>query len=136
LHILNGGDQMTVLVKNEALCIGCGACEEACSKAFFKVVDKEKSCIRVFPEGEGFKLITCTQCGVCAGECQVQALNADAKGIIRMNKKDCVGCLICVGYCPEEAMMQHDDLLEPFKCIACGLCTKACPTNAITIQTN
>ncbi len=129
---------MTVLVKNEALCIGCGACEEACSQAFFKDKNPAKSSIRVFSkgegEGEGFRLVTCTQCGVCANECQPMALKADARGIIKLNKKDCVNCYICVGYCPEEAMMQHDDYLEPFKCVACGLCAKACPTAAIAIQ--
>lgn len=129
---------MTVLLKNESLCIGCGACETACSQAFFKVDDKEKSCIRVHAEplGEGFKLTTCTQCDVCSSECQIIALKKDKKGIVRLDKKNCVGCFICVGYCPEDAMMQHDDFIEPFKCISCGICTKVCPTQAITIGQN
>lgn len=125
---------MKYLVKNEALCIGCRACEEICSLTYFKEKNATKSRIRIYENNGGYRIKTCTQCGVCTNECQIQALKADSKGIVRLNKTDCVGCLICVGYCPEEAMMQHDSLIEPFKCIACGLCAKQCPTGAITIQ--
>ena len=41
---------------------------------------------------------------------------------------------MCVGFCPEDAMMMHDDYIEPFKCIACGLCAKKCPTGAIVVE--
>lgn len=125
---------MKTIIKNNALCIGCGVCESTCSESYFKVTDKNKSCIRISSQESGFSVNVCSQCGVCVNECQPQALKRDARGVVRLNKKDCVGCLICVGYCPEGAMMQQDDLLEPFKCIACGLCVKSCPTGAITIQ--
>ena len=126
---------MKRLVKDEAKCIGCGKCEEVCSKAFFKEANPEKSCIRIGKKDDGTNSITiCTQCGECSKVCNIQIIQADKNGVYRMNKKDCVGCLMCVGYCPEGAMMQHDDLLEPFKCIACGLCVKSCPTGAIELQ--
>lgn len=126
---------MTALAKDESLCIGCGACERACSQAYFKVEDREKSCVRVDPAsgGTGFSLTICTQCGICARECPTMALRADARGVIRLNKDTCVNCYICVGYCPTGAMMRRDDRLEPFKCVACGLCVKACPTKALTL---
>ena len=38
---------MRRLEKDESLCIGCHQCEEACSKAFYKVSDPMKSCIRI-----------------------------------------------------------------------------------------
>lgn len=125
---------MKYLERNEALCIGCGACEEVCSKTFFKEVDPAKSCVKVTPKDNGvFQISACTQCGICANECPTMALSKDARGVVRMNKKTCVGCNICVGYCPENAMMRHEDILEPFKCTACGLCVKQCPTGALTI---
>ena len=31
---------------------------------------------------------------------------------------------MCVGFCPENVMVQCDDYLEPSKCTACGLCVK------------
>ena len=125
---------MKRLVKDESLCIGCGNCEEICSKAYFKEVNEEKSCIKVKEvDNNKHEIIICTQCGECAKVCPVLALTSDSKGVIRLNKKECVGCLMCVGFCPEDAMMQHDDYIEPFKCIACGLCAKNCPTDALKI---
>ena len=125
---------MKRLVKDESKCIGCGKCEEVCSKAFFKEADASLSCVKVQEiENNAHKLTICTQCGECAKVCPIEALTIDSKGIVRINKKDCVGCLMCVGFCPENAMMQHDDYTEPFKCIACGLCAKNCPTGALKI---
>ncbi len=125
---------MKRLVKDENLCIGCGKCEEVCSNAFFRESNAAKSCVRVQEiEENKHKLTICNQCGKCIEVCPVQALTRDSKGIIRLNKKDCVGCFMCVGFCPDNAMMQHDDYIEPFKCIACGLCVKSCPTGALKI---
>ena len=36
---------MRRLEKDESLCIGCHQCEEACSKAFYKVSDPMKSAL-------------------------------------------------------------------------------------------
>jgi NAD-dependent dihydropyrimidine dehydrogenase PreA subunit len=53
--------------------------------------------------------------------------------VVRIDKKLCVGCLGCVGYCSELVMFYDDDLTEPFKCIACNICVKACPENALEV---
>ena len=126
---------MKVLTKNENICVECHQCEEACSNAFFKEVNLQKSSIRVGRNKNGeINLTTCTQCGVCIDVCPVQAITQDKNGIVRINKKICVGCFMCVAACPEDAMMYHKDLLEPFKCVSCGICTKACPTGAIVVK--
>ncbi|HSH35252.1 4Fe-4S binding protein [Schnuerera sp.] len=122
---------MKYLVKNPELCIECKACEEACSKVFFKENNGEKSRIRI---GGDKKITACTQCGECIDICPVEALYRDEKGIIRLDKEKCVGCLMCVGFCPEFAMFEHEDYIEPFNCIACGICVKSCPTGAIYIE--
>lgn len=125
---------MKRLVKDETKCIRCHTCERVCSKAFFKVEDASKSCIRVDDNTSGNPAITiCTQCGECAKVCNTEVITKDKFGVYRINKKECVGCFMCVGFCPEGAMMYHNDYLEPFKCTACGLCVKACPTGAIKI---
>ncbi|WP_026478563.1 4Fe-4S binding protein [Alkaliphilus transvaalensis] len=124
---------MKLLVKKDELCIGCGVCEEVCSKAYFKENNREKSCIKV-EAGESNTINVCNQCGVCIDICPIIAIKRDPKGVVRINKKECVGCFMCVGFCPESAMGQHDDYIEPFKCIACGLCAKECPTGAITVE--
>ena len=121
---------MKLLAKNESLCTGCGECEQVCSNTYFKETNKEKSAIQINDQ----KITVCTQCGECIEVCSVGAISRDKKGVVRINKKLCVGCFMCVGFCPEQAMMMHGDLLEPFKCIACGKCAKICPTQAIYIS--
>lgn len=123
---------MKYLAKDDSLCIKCHQCEEACAKAYFKTDDVEKSCIRITEDTDAV-INVCNQCGECIDICPIEILTRDRKGVVRINKKDCVGCFMCVGFCPEEAMIYHDDHIEPFKCIACGLCAKQCPTGAIFI---
>ncbi|MBN2260405.1 MAG: 4Fe-4S binding protein [Clostridiales bacterium] len=126
---------MKVLTKNENICVECHQCEDACSVAFFKAADREKSSVRVDRKKTGeINLTTCTQCGVCIDVCPVQAISRDKNGIVRINKKECVGCFMCVAACPEDAMMYNKDLIEPFKCVSCGICTQECPTGAIKIE--
>jgi carbon-monoxide dehydrogenase iron sulfur subunit len=131
---MGGYGLMKVLGKKPELCIQCHACESACSKTWFKEDNCEKSCIRINANDEGNAVITsCTQCGECIPICPVEAITRDKNGIVRINKKICVGCFMCVGYCPELAMFMHEEYIEPFKCVACGQCVKECPTDAIFI---
>lgn len=125
---------MKYLDKNMELCIECGSCEEVCSKTYFKEVNKEKSRIRISLEGLEERITVCNQCGKCIEVCQVQALYRDKQGIVRLDKDKCVNCMMCVGLCPEDAMFEHVDYLEPFKCIACGICVDNCPTGAIFLR--
>ena len=122
---------------DSAKCTGCGICEEVCSGAYYKVADKEKSAIRVTADGQGgFSIAVCDQCGACKEMCQVMALKTAANGVVHLNKKTCVGCLVCVGECLRDYMRYNDDLPTPFKCIACGLCAKQCPDGALTVEAN
>jgi carbon-monoxide dehydrogenase iron sulfur subunit len=52
---------------------------------------------------------------------------------VKVNGDACIGCFMCVGFCPEYAMFTHNDCAGPFKCVACGKCAKQCPTKAIYI---
>jgi Fe-S-cluster-containing hydrogenase component 2 len=114
-------------------CISCGACEEKCSTLFKKENNREKSCIQVNPRNGGRLINVCNQCGRCIDVCPAEALKRDASGVVRLDAKRCVGCLICVGFCPTSAMRQHDDYLVPFKCISCGQCVKVCEQGALVL---
>jgi len=123
-----------VLSYDPELCVGCDICEEVCSQTWFKVVDAEKSSIRIYEGKDGIlDAIFCNQCGDCIEVCPTGALFRDRRGIVRLRKKLCVGCLSCVGFCPYEAMFYHVDQDEPFKCIACGKCVDECPAEALAI---
>ena len=125
---------MKRLVADSTKCTSCGICEEVCSGTYYKAADREKSAIRVAAgDGGGFTISVCDQCGVCKEMCQVMALKTAANGVVRLNKKICVGCLVCVGECLRDLMRYNDDLPTPFKCIACGLCAAKCPSGALEI---
>ncbi|MBN1411194.1 MAG: 4Fe-4S binding protein [Spirochaetales bacterium] len=120
---------MKILQKKLELCTQCRVCEMECSRTWFKEEKSEKSRIRIHQDN----LLTCTQCGECIKICQVQAIYRDKFGVIKVDRKKCIGCFMCVGFCPERAMFMHNDYAEPFKCVACGKCVQKCPTNAIYI---
>lgn len=125
---------MKVLKRKPELCIACHTCEATCSKTWFKEDNAEKACIRIKEKDTENVITSCTQCGECIDVCPVEAISRDKNGIVRIDKNKCVGCFICVGFCPELAMFMHDEYIEPFKCVACGQCAKKCPTNAIYLE--
>jgi len=102
--------------------------------AWYKESDRDKSAIRISAVDQGgFSVLVCDQCGVCMGMCSTMALSADDNGVVRLDKKACVGCLVCVGECLRGYMHYHDDVAAPFKCIACGICASKCPNGALLI---
>jgi len=126
---------MKKLLTESGKCTGCGVCELVCSKAWYKTEDRDKSAIRINANDEGgYTISVCDQCGICKEMCSVMALKAAGDGVVRLDKKICVGCLICVGECLRGYMRYHDDLPTPFKCVACGLCAKQCPSGALAID--
>ena len=127
---------MKVLVTNKELCVGCHLCEDVCSQAWYKEINRDKSSIRITSLGDAeWGMAACNQCGQCIAVCPTEAISRDKTGVVRINKKLCVGCLSCVGFCPTLTMYYHDDYVEPIKCIACGLCAKECPAEALAVET-
>ncbi|MDR0499591.1 MAG: 4Fe-4S binding protein [Holophagales bacterium] len=113
----------------------CGhECESACASKVFKHNDPLRAAlhIRLLENGE-CRAIVCDQCGDCVVVCPADALKRNKKGIVLLDKKLCVGCYTCVGFCEKNVFERNPEWLEPYKCIACGICLKACPKAALEI---
>ncbi len=123
-----------LVVKYKTSCMACLSCEEACSMAFYKVFDPDKSCIRIVAgKDDQPKVNVCLQCGKCARTCKQGAITQNAKGTYMINKKLCTGCGDCVEACPMHVMVKAPESPVTSKCIACGICVKACPMGILEI---
>lgn len=86
-------------VKKGSTCMACLACVQACSEAFYKEFDPDKSCIQIV-EKKAVRPMACPQCGKCAEACPEGAITQNAKGVYMINKKKCTGCGKCAEACP------------------------------------
>ncbi|HIQ97569.1 MAG TPA: 4Fe-4S binding protein [Candidatus Limivivens merdigallinarum] len=120
-------------VNKDAQCMACLACVQACSEAFYKVFDPDRSCIQVVEKNDKVKPMVCVQCGKCAKACPNGAITQNAKGVYMVNKKLCDGCGKCVEACPFGVMVKAEDKPNASKCIACGICAKACPMDVLEV---
>jgi ferredoxin len=114
-------------------CAGCRACQCVCALHHFKVINYNKSRIRVegrFPEPR-FDIIYCRQCGTCAEACELGAIIEKRKRYI-IDEKKCNNCGMCIDACPQGALFVHKDFKFPLKCDLCLQCIKFCPTGALT----
>ena len=120
-------------VKKGETCMACLECVRACSVAFYKEFDPDKSCIQIIDRNGAAKPMTCVQCGKCATVCEHGAITQNAKGVYMINKKLCVGCCKCKDICPFHVLVKAEDSPVASKCIACGICVKACPMEILEI---
>ncbi|MEF8879397.1 MAG: 4Fe-4S binding protein [Candidatus Thermoplasmatota archaeon] len=116
-------------------CIGCRECEKACSQIHFKTEEGgDKSAIRITEkEAGGYEMSVCDQRGLCIDICPVGALYRKKNGVVWLDEEKCVGCQMCVGFCPIGSMRKTEVRIEPFKCISCGACVRACPQDALEL---
>ena len=115
-------------------CKGCIECMKACSKVHFKTdTGGERSAIQIVKQKDSYKMFVCNQRGLCLDMCPVGAISRRKNGVVWLDKKICIGCQSCVGFCPIGAMRKATGQIEPFKCISCGACVRACPEGALEL---
>ena len=120
-------------VKKGVECMACLECVRACSNAFYKEFDPDKSCIQIVDFKGKAKPMVCVQCGKCATVCEYGAITQNAKGVYMINKKLCVGCGKCKDICPFHVLVKAEGVDNASKCIACGICVKACPMEILEV---
>ncbi|MDR3601750.1 MAG: 4Fe-4S binding protein [Desulfosporosinus sp.] len=120
-------------IKQGASCMACLECMVACSGAFYKELDMDKSCIKISGMGNIAEPVICDQCGKCAEVCEFNAITQTPKGVYMINKKLCTSCGKCVDACPYQLIIKPDTASIASKCIACGICAKACPVDVLEI---
>ena len=120
-------------VKKGIDCQACLGCVAACSAAYFKAVDPDKSFIQIRMKGAAPAPFTCIQCGKCARNCPQEAITQNAKGVYMINKKKCVACGKCVEVCPFHLVVLPEGAEAASKCVACGICAKACPMEMLEV---
>ena len=128
------GETVIILNFHSEKCNGCLECEKACSQIHFKKDEGgNKSAIHIIKKSNLYEMTVCNHCGLCIDMCPVGALTRRKRGIITLDKNNCIGCQACVGFCPIEVMRKSDERIEPFKCISCGACVRACSQEALEL---
>jgi len=56
----------------------------------------------------------CTGCGICIGECPVDAIESQGDGLAEINDDKCIRCGRCHDVCPQEAV-RHDSERIPLE---------------------
>lgn len=68
--------------------------------------------------------------------CPAGAITRNSKGVILIDPDQCVGCGLCVEYCPEHLVFMDTDTDKAVKCDMCDgdpQCVAACPTGALEL---
>jgi len=114
-------------------CSGCGTCRLACAVVNFREINPSRALLHIearFPSPGDYRIHLCDQCGLCADNCQEEAIILD-DGAYIVDPGRCTGCLICVDVCPAGVMFTHPKSDTPVKCNHCGECVQTCPRHAL-----
>lgn len=117
-------------------CSGCRACLLACSLHLFEDNNPKKAALAIvphFPAPGNYEVRTCTQCGVCAEVCPVDAIRVKSDGAYHINSEECGFCGVCIVACPEHVLHVHPEVPAPFMCDVCGECISFCGMDVLSI---
>lgn len=64
----------------------------------------------------------CTNCGICAAECPVQAI--DKKDPKKVDEKACISCMRCIAVCPQGARKNNPVMLSAASLMLKKVCSE------------
>lgn len=117
-------------------CSGCRACLLACSLHLFGENSPRMAALTIvphFPAPGNYEVRTCTECGICAEVCPVNAVRRSADGTYYIDVQECGYCGVCVVACPEKVIYVHPDAPVPYKCDLCGECIAFCGMDVLSM---
>lgn len=127
-----------ILYVDPEKCTGCRLCENVCSLYHEKVCNTSRARIHIVKwENAGIYIpMVCQQCEtpICETVCPMHAVSRDERtGAMLINHDLCVGCKLCVMFCPLGGV-GIDKNRKILKCDLCGgdpLCVKFCIPGAL-----
>lgn len=127
-----------MLFVDQEKCTGCRLCENVCSIQHEKVSNPSRARIHIIKwENAGlFIPMICQQCDIpiCETVCPMRAVSRDDKtGALLIDTDLCVGCKLCVMFCPLGGI-GIDKNRKILKCDLCEgdpLCVKFCIPGAL-----
>ncbi|MHA2364519.1 MAG: 4Fe-4S dicluster domain-containing protein [Candidatus Hodarchaeales archaeon] len=127
-----------ILFVNPEKCTGCRICETTCSLHNDKVCNPVRARIHVMKwENAGVYIpMICQQCEtpICETVCPMNAIQKeDNTGALLIDYNLCVGCKLCVMFCPFGGV-GIDKLGKIIKCNLCDgdpICVKNCEPEAL-----
>ena len=127
-----------ILFVDQEKCTGCRLCEIACSVHHERVSNTSRARIHIVKwEMSGlFVPMICQQCDtpICEIVCPMNAVKRDDKtGALLINKDLCVGCKLCVMFCPFGGVSigKNREILKCDLCDGDPICVKFCIPNAL-----
>ncbi|MFZ7128420.1 MAG: 4Fe-4S dicluster domain-containing protein [Desulfobacterales bacterium] len=123
------------------VCTGCSLCQLACTERYLGGYNPHRALLSVAHRSENLYHFpsVCHQCGnaYCANVCPTNAIRRnETTGAWVVDPETCIGCGLCVRYCPVGMARLDPDTGKSVKCDLCGgepACVAACPTGALEL---